>query len=608
MIRQYLDIKKEYKDAILFFRLGDFYEMFFDEAIEVSRILGLTLTKRNDVPMCGIPYHAYKVYVARLLRAGKKIAICEQVSEPLPGELTKREVTEVITAGIATEDDFLDAGSNNYLMAIYSPKKKGEEKTHSIAYIDVSLGAFYVSSFFAKDFEKELFKEIGRLNPSELLFQESLNENDAIIKRLDLECPNVLKTAFSDALFNGERAFEKLCRLFGTESLKAFGLEKDSECLPAAAIIIEYLENTSKNLLLHINSIKKIEEDEFLSIDYSTRKNLELTSNLNDGTSSYTLLEVINHTKTSMGTRLLKRRIEEPICNTAELEKRLEGVTALIKNERTFREIRSSLSLIADIQRLGGRIAMEKAGARDLLILSRSLKEALRLISLITKGMFGILSLTWDETNCISQIYQLLNSSINENVTSSTADIGIIKDGYDKEVDRLREVHNNAQKILEEYVLSERKKTGIQNLKIKYNKLIGYFLEVSKSHWEKAPEYFIKKRSISNSDRYTTEKLEKIVAEITGAEDALMKLEKSLFIEVRAKVAKENTTLQKLAEKVAELDVLQSFADVAKLNNWVCPHFTSDGSLKILGGRHPVVESHLPRGNSFQIAYLFLPT
>ena len=601
MMRQYLEIKKNYKDAILFFRLGDFYEMFFDEAIEVSRLLNLTLTKRNDIPMCGIPYHAHKVYVARLLRAGKKVAICEQVSEPAPGELTKREVTEVITAGVATEEDFLEADRDNYLMAIYSANKKtygrnGYDYYHAIAYIDVSSGSFYASSFLAKDFEKELFKEIGRLSPTELLIQDSLATNEAITKRLELECPNILKTAFPDVLFSHERAFDNLCHFFKTENLRAFGLEKTSPEIIPSAIILEYLESTSKNLLLHVNGIKVIEEGNFLSIDYSTRKNLELTTNLSDGTSSYTLLEVMNHTKTAMGSRLLRRRLEEAVCSKEVLEKRLDAVETLLKNEKTLSSMRSSLALISDMQRLIARIAMQKATARDLIILSKSIKEAIVLIALSTKSTLEILSLTWDETNTLSKIYTLLTSSINEDAPSSIGELGTIKDGYSKEVDELRRVLNDAQEILERYVASERKKTGIQNLKIKYNKLIGYFLEVSKSNWKKAPDYFVKKRSISNSDRYTTEHLEKIVEEITTAEDRLIEIEKKLFIEIREKVVQEYKVLQHVASQIAELDVMQSLAYVAKVNNWTRPVFVNDGSLKVVNGRHPVVEAHLKKG------------
>ncbi len=601
MMRQYLDIKKNYKDAILFFRLGDFYEMFFDEAVEVSRILNLTLTKRNGIPMCGIPYHAHKVYVARLLRAGKKIAICEQVSDAAPGELTKREVTEVITAGIATEEDFLDADRDNYLMAIYAANKKtygihGYDYYHSIAYIDVSSGAFYASSFLAEDFEKELFKEIGRLSPTELIIQDSLSRNDSLAKRLHLECPNILITSFPDVLFSQERAFDALCNFFKTETLRAFGLEKTSTEVIPAAIILEYLESTSKKLLLHVHRIKVIEEGDFLSIDYSTRKNLELVSNLNDGTSSYTLLEVMNHTKTAMGSRLLRRRLQEAVRSKEVLENRLDAVEKLLKNETAFSSIRSSLASISDMQRLIARIAMQKANARELLTLSKSIKEALSLISCSTKNTLGMLSLTWKETDTLSKIYTLLATSINEDAPNSIGEVGTIKDGYSQEVDQLRRVHNDAQEILERYVASERQKTGIQNLKIKYNKLIGYFLEVSKSNWEKAPAYFVKKRSVSNSDRYTTERLEKIVEEISNAEEKLVEVEKKLFIEIREKVVAEYKVLQHVGQEIAELDVMQSLADVARTNNWTRPVFTADGSLKVVNGRHPVVEANMKKG------------
>lgn len=601
MMRQYLEIKKKYQDAILFFRLGDFYEMFFDEAVEVSRLLSLTLTKRNDIPMCGIPYHAHKVYVARLLRAGKKIAICEQVSEPAPGELTKREVTEVITAGLATEEDFLEADRDNYLMAIYAAPKKtqgmqGYGYYHAIAYIDVSRGAFYAFSFLAENFEKELFKEIGRISPSELLIQSSLEADEGITKRLRLECPNILTTSFPDTAFERERAFCNLCDFFKTESLRAFGLEKTSPQVIPAAIILEYLQNTSKNSLLHVQGIKVIEEGSFVSIDYSTRKNLELTTALSDGSSSYTLLEVMNHTKTAMGARLLRRRIQEAVRSKEVLQKRLNALEALLKNEASLSSMRISLSLISDMQRLIARIAMQKISARELLTLSKSIKEAIALIACNTKSTLGILHMTGEEVNTLSKIYTLLSSAISENAPNSLSEVGTIKAGYNKEVDLLRSVHEDAQEILERYVESERAKTGIANLKIKYNKVIGYFLEVSKSNWEKAPAYFVKKRSISNSDRYTTERLEKIVEEISTAEEKLLEMEKKLFCELRDKVIEEYDVLQHVADEIAELDVTQSMAYVAKVNNWTRPVFTDDGSLKVVDGRHPVVEAHLKRG------------
>ena len=599
MVRQYLSIKEKYKDAILFFRLGDFYEMFFDEAVEVSRILNLTLTKRNNVPMCGIPYHAYKVYVARLLRAGKKIAICEQVSEPLPGELTKREVTEVITPALAVEDDFLESGKDNYLLAIYCASKKNENMQDyydGIAYIDVSSGSFFCMSFLRKDTEKELFKELGRLSPSEILIPQSLERNQSIMKRLELEYPHVLKNTIADSSFNAEKAFNKLCHLFGTESLKAFGLEKTSPELPAAGVIIEYLEQTSHSLLLHISSITHISESDFVGIDHSTRKNLELIYNLNDNTTNYTLFEVVNSTKTSMGTRLLRRMLQQPIRAKDILNERLNKVSSLIENKKALNLIRSSISSISDVERLTSRITMQKAQPRELLSLTKSLSKVKYLHSLISENNLSFFALNDNELNRLNELYSLLESSINEECPVSITEGGLIKKGFNKEVDRLAMLHENAQSILEKYVTSEREKTGIQNLKIKYNRMIGYFLEVSKSYWDKVPPYFIKKRSISNSDRFSTDELDEIVSKITGAEEALVDLEKELFIRIREEVGSEHKILQKMALEIAELDVFQSLAQVAINNHWKKPEFTDDGSLVIINGRHPVVEVHLPSG------------
>jgi len=601
MIRQYLSIKEKYKDAILFFRLGDFYEMFFDEAVEVSRILNLTLTKRNNVPMCGIPYHAYKVYVARLLRAGKKIAICEQVSNPLPGELTKREVIEVISPGLAVEDDFLESGKDNYLLAIYCSKNqirgaKHQNNYDGIAYIDVSSGSFFCTSFLQKDREKELFKELGRISPSEILIPQSLEKNQTIMKRLELEYPQILKNSVPDSSFDGEKAFDKLCHLFATESLKAFGLEKTSPELPAAGIIIEYLEQTSQNLLLHISGITRVLESDFVGIDHSTRKNLELTANLNDNSTNYTLFEVVNSTRTSMGTRLLRRMLQQPIRAKDILNIRLDKIASLIEKQKILNLIRSSLSSVSDVERLTSRIAMQKANARELLSLSKSLSKVKYLHSLILENKLNFFDLSDNEVKRLNEIYTLLESSINEECPLSITEGSLIKRGFNSEVDRLAMLHENAQSILEKYVIAEREKTGIQNLKIKYNRMIGYFLEVSKSYWDKVPSYFVKKRSISNSDRFSTEELEEIVSKITGAEDALIELEKELFIKIREEVGAEHKLLQKMALEIAELDVFQSLAQVVIANHWVRPEFTDDGTLTIINGRHPVVEAHLPSG------------
>lgn len=601
MMRQYLRIKANHKDEILFFRLGDFYEMFFDEAVEVSRLLNLTLTKRGDIPMCGIPHHAYKVYAARLLRAGKKIAICEQVSNPLPGELTERKVVEIITPGVLIEDDFLEQGTGNYLAAVFCPTKKNEmlknEQLYaSFAYVDISSGEFYASSFPKKEFDTGILKEIGRVQPREILIQKSLTESFPVLERLNMDFPAMLQNIFPDWRFNAETSFKRLCTLFGTENLKAFGLNENSPELPPAGLLIEYLEDTVGNRLSHISGIKVFSETDFLSLDESTRKNLELVSNLHDGSSAYTLLETVNYTRTSMGARLLRRRLHHPLRSSSEIEKRLDKVESLKKNPKAAAEIKDSLSGILDIERLIARIAMERAHGKDLLALNKSLIKVIELCNLKNKEKFDFLQFSSEEKKALFELYNLLENSIKEDCPISITEGGIIKKGFSQEADRLSELRDNAHNILDQYLISERRKTEITNLKIKYNRMIGYFLEVSKGNLDKIPDYFIRKRSVATSDRFTTGQLQQIEIEINGAEESLIALEKKLFLEIRAKVNSYNKVLHRIALEIAELDVYQSLAYAALINGWVRPVLTDEGKLIIKEGRHPVVEKHLPAG------------
>lgn len=601
MMRQYLGIKANYKDSVLFFRLGDFYEMFFEEAVEVSRLLNLTLTQRGGVPMCGIPHHAYKVYAARLLRAGKKIAVCEQVSDPLPGGLTERKVVEIITPGVLIEDDFLEQGTGNYLAAVYCESKKSsglknENQYASFAYADISSGEFYATAFLKKDFNTQVLKEIGRIQPREILIQQSLTEEFPVLKRLSSDFPSMLQNFYPDWRFNRELSFKRLCALFGTENLKAFSLSENSPELPPAGLLIEYLEETAGNRLSHISGIKVFSETDFLSLDESTRKNLELISNLHDGSSAYTLFETVNYTRTSMGTRLLRRRLHHPLRSNTEIEKRLDKISSLIKNEKSASIIRDMLSGILDIERLSARVAMERAHGKDLLSLNQSIANVLDICKLKNKDNLNFLNFSAGETSSLSNLHRLLTDSINEECSIYINEGKLIKKGFSAEVDRLNELRENAHNILEEYLLSERKSTGITNLKIKYNRMLGYFLEVSKGNLDKIPEYFIRKRSITTSDRFTTEKLRQIEDEINSAEENLVNLEKQLFLEVRAEVNGNNDLLHKAAAEIAELDVYQSLAYAASVNGWTRPKLTNDGSLIIVDGRHPVVEKHLPSG------------
>lgn len=576
--------------------------MFFDEAVEVSRILNLTLTKRNDVPMCGIPYHAAKIYIARLLRAGKKIAICEQITEPVAGGLTERKVVEVITPGTVAEDDFLEQGSNNYLAAVYCSSKKteghrGEDYYAGFAYIDVTTGNFFATSFPKSDFKEQFLKEIGRVNPKEILIQQSLQSDFPSLKQILSEYPAMMQNFYPDWSFSPEQAEKRLCALFGTENLKGFLLDRDSAELPPAGLLIQYLEEISDRDISHISGIKTYVESDFVSLDDSTRKNLELLSNLRDNSTAYSLFESVNYTKTAMGTRLLRRRISYPLRSKKEIDERLEKVHSLYRDERSAALIRDTLSSILDIERLAGRISMKKTHGKDLLALKQSLKSVINISGLVKEKTLDFLHLDDEENRVLTKIYELLETSINEECSTALNDGKLIKRGFSKKVDTIKNIKENAHDILEQYLDDERKKTGISNLKIKYNRMIGYFLEVSLGNISAVPDYFIRLRSLSNADRFTTETLKQIEDNINNSEERLIEAEQDVFEGICSDIEKNNRFLQKIAGEIAELDVNQSFARAAVLHAWTKPEIKKgSGILHIINGRHPVVENHLPSG------------
>ncbi len=605
MMRQYFDIKSKHKDEVLFFRLGDFYEMFYDEAVEISRLLNLTLTKRAGVPMCGVPYHAAKVYIARLLRAGKKIAICEQVTEPVAGGLTERKVIEIITPGTVSEEDFLEQGTNNYLAAIYCSGKKthgsrGLDYYAGFAYIDVTTGNFFATSFPKSDFTEQFLKELGKTSPKEILIQQSLQAEFPLFKKMLSEYPNMMQNFYPDWSFNGEQGEKRLCRLFGTENLKGFSLNADSPEVPPAALLVQYLDETAERNISHVSGIKIYSETDFVSLDDSTRKNLELIYNLRDNTSAYTLFETVNYTRTAMGQRLLRRRISYPLNTKKEIDSRLDKVDSLYRNQKTAAAVCGHLSSILDIERLSGRIAMRKTHGKDLLALKQSLESLMKIRSLFKTDKafhFNFLQITDIEENELMQLHTLLDTAISEGCTVSLTDGKLIKKGFSKTADRLKSLKENAHEFLDAYLKEERKATGISNLKIKYNRMIGYFLEVSLGNISSVPDYFIRQRSISNADRFTTEKLKQIEDDINNAEEKLIEIEKELFFSVCNKTAESCKLLNKLSEEIAELDVSQSFARAAIVHAWTKPVLVNaSGMLNIVNGRHPVVEAHLPSG------------
>jgi DNA mismatch repair protein MutS len=596
MMSQYLSIKAQHRDAVLFFRLGDFYEMFNEDAIEVSRLLNLTLTQRGGNPMCGIPYHANRVYIARLLRAGKKIAICEQLSVPGPGKgLADRRVTEVITPGTAVDDEYIDQSANNYLAALsVSRGRRGDEV--AFAYVDVTTGEFAATRFSAAEAELTLRRELGRVRPREMLVQQSLLATEGGVARVIAEVDGIVINKYPDWSFNGDAAAKRLRAHFGTVGLGAFSLADDSPEIPPAALLLEYLESTAGATLAHVEHLRVYREGEFVSLDDATRKNLELEQNLRDGGSSYTLFETLSATQTAMGTRLLRSWIAHPLVDRAEIDRRLDAVESLYRAQAPLARVRERLSTVLDVERLTARVSMERAHGKDLVALRQSLTGALEVESILAGAGLPGLSVDGSVLEAARSVRDLVERSIREDSPSVLAEGGMIKEGWSAELDELKSLRDNSSAVLEAYLEEERARTGIQNLRVRYNRMIGYYLEVTKGNISSVPAHFIKRRSLSNGDRYTTERLAELETELNDVDARIVECERREFVAVRDKVRASASALLALARAVSRVDVLQSFAWCATARAWTRPEFAEDGVLEIEEGRHPVVERHLPSG------------
>lgn len=601
MMEQYSSIKAQYQDAVLFFRVGDFYEMFNSDAEEVSRLLNLTLTKRGLHPMCGVPYHAAKIYISRLLKLGKKIAICEQIGETIPGQLTQRKVIEVITPGTAIEDSLLDGHKHNYLAAVYCSRKKlqteqGTDFLCGFAYVDVSTGDFQATHFYKSAFLEKFQKELDTLKPNELLIQQSLFDEIPLLQKCLEEHPNMLKNYYPDWTFVSESAGKKICEHFKVHTLKGFGFEETDVEIPVLALLLDYLKETAGECLDHIVAVHKYEDTQFLQLDDSSRKNLELITNLRDATTSYTLFEVLNQTKTMLGARLLQEDILRPLCQYQSIYDRQEKVYALYKNEKLLAAVRKELSSILDIQRLVSKISMNKANGKDLLSLKQSLNQIVKLVELSKQHHSFFLQLDKTSDADLRAITEMLERSINEECTIAFNDSKLIKQGWSKELDELKGIRNNVHSILDTYLNEEKEKTGLQKLKIKSNKMHGYFFEITKFTLTHTPDHFILLKDLKTSKMFSTEKLQEIQDKIEHAETEIIRLEKELFGGILAKIMEHVALLLELSKEVARLDVLHSFAQVAILNCWVRPTIAEDGHLRIVNGRHPIVEAHIPAG------------
>ncbi|MBR4825124.1 MAG: DNA mismatch repair protein MutS [Spirochaetaceae bacterium] len=590
MMAQYLSIKSKYPDTILFFRLGDFYEMFDEQAVEVSRLLNLTLTKRVSVPMCGIPFHASKIYIARLLRLGKKIAICEQIAVGTGRGLFERRVTEIITPGTTFEEDYLDRGSNNFLASLV-PVKAGKETVYAFAWLDVSTAIFEACSWNKEEHAEEAPKNINRVAPCELLLPKSL-ENDPVVSGITASMPGTVVSYYQDWQFNAEIAYKKLVSQFKTVNLRSFSLTENSPEIIPAGFLLEYAAKNAGTDLTHISGISLYKETEYLNLDESSRKNLELTVNLRDGSSRFTLFEVINHTCTPMGSRLLRQRISSPLTDVKQIKHRQNEVQILAENSTCADNLRKILQETSDVERLASRVAMDRAHAKDLLALKKSLdcyvamkKETAR---------FNLFS---NDTEQAENVSEIIGKAIKEDPSIYLTEGNMIARGWSEELDHLHDIQTNFSAILDKYLEEEKQRTGIPSLKIRYNRQSGYYIEVTKANLALVPQDYIRKRSFINGERFTTEKLEELENELLSSSEKIIELERKLFIDLRDKLKAFVQYFFVCAEEIAELDVTASNAWCAKHFHWVCPEVDDSSAFQIEQGRHPVVEFHLPEGS-----------
>ncbi len=594
MMQQYLAIKEEHQDAILFYRLGDFYEMFFDDAVTASRVLGITLTSRNSkedadrIPLCGVPYHAATTYLAKLVKAGFRVAICEQIEDPKKAQgVVKRAVTRIISPGLVTEDEILDDKSNTYLAAIFQQGKKW-----GLSLIDISTGEFLLAE--RADFSK-IIDELQRLSPAEILLAENNDDNDLDLEQeLTYHFPGICLTRKTAGIFRKSTARETLLEHFNTTNLAGFGCEKMVAGICAAGGLLNYLQETQKTDLSHIEKISPLDADGSMMIDESSRRNLELTQTIIGSKREGSLLDVMDFTSTPMGARLLKKNILLPLQDVDAINQRLDTVAQLFNNPAANDEIQKILAAVYDLERLNSRIVLGSGNGRDLTALKLSLARLPNLKAAAEQAR--ILAQHTERLDILADIHDLLHLAIREDSPVTLRDGGIIMPGYNQELDELNAILKDGKAMILALQNRERQKTGISNLKIKFNKVFGYFLEVSKGQLANVPDYFIRKQTLVNAERFITPELKEFEQKIGGAQERQLELEYDLFITVRNKVAAQSPRILAAADFVAWIDFFCSLSDAARRHKYVRPQVSDAEIIAITEGRHPVIERALPPG------------
>lgn len=595
LMRQYYKIKDRHPQAILLFRMGDFYEAFEEDAKTISSILGITLTKRSngaakDVPMAGIPHHALDNYLPKLIRAGKRVAICEQLEDAkYAKKVVKRGVVEVVTPGVSFSDELLNPKQSNYLAAIHW-EGQGTDARVGVAFIDASTGEFFVTEARAA----ELPDLLQTISPAEVIIDK--NEKQRL---KEARTPEFILTPQEDWVFGYDFGYETLLRHFETHSLKGFGVEGLETGVVAAGAALHYLGETQQGKLPHVRRIQRYERDDYMTLDASTKRNLELVTSMQGGGREGTLVEILDDTLTPMGGRLLRHWLLRPLRRVEAIERRLDAVDALVRTPERRTALRDELREIGDMERLAGKVATGRATPRDLVHLKLSLKQIPALKATLQEEETPALADVADALTLCRPVVSLIQEALVDDPPAAISDGGLIREGYDDTLDDLRDLSANAKSWVKNMQQEESKRTGIDSLKVGFNKVFGYYLEVTNTHKEKVPEHYIRKQTLVNSERYITPELKEYEEKILTAQEKIERLEQELFNELRMAVAEETEALQRNASLIAMLDVFSTLAAIAERNSYVRPAIADDQQLTIRAGRHPVVEQTLPPGEPF---------
>ncbi len=601
-MRQYRKVKERYPDMLLLFRMGDFFETFEDDAVTTSKVLGITLTKRangaaSEVPLAGFPHHALDNYLPKLVKAGYRVAVCEQLEDPKFAKgIVKRDVVEVVTPGATFSEKLLSHKSNNFLASIFI-----RDDRCGFSFCDVSTGEFATSEIHIK----QLIGQVDIINPTEILI--SKREKEKVFSALNIkpadtygdENPKYVFTKVDDWVFNPDYARELLTNQFGTQSLKGFGIDHMNEGIIAAGCVMNYLNETQKNKLSHIKKIYNYDYTDYIILDPATKRNLEITASITEGGREGTLISILDKTQTSMGGRLMKKWISRPLKRKDNILKRLEAVRDFFENKTLRKNLIEDLKSVADLERLLSKVATGKAVPRDIVQLKISQKKISAIKNTLEKFESASIKSLKENIVNIPELVNEIDRIINDNYLAGTDSYGIINKGCDKELDEIKDIHINGKTWIENFQSKERKRTGISSLKVDFNKVFGYYIEITKANLDKAPQDYLRKQTLVNCERFITEELKIYEDKIFNAEERINIIESRIFSELREYILKYTDEIQKNAVLIATLDSLISFAEISEAYNYVMPEINESDKIEIKKGRHPVIERLLPAGEKY---------